>query len=315
MKLLWLDPNRAFKLTKPKTVDNLVKVVHPEYKGFFESFSIFSYKGACACWKLSCPKIENHVFYIMSHVYINRLSVRDYGDVWQFPMPYPFCVIQNDPVTYKMWSYVIYWLASPICTINTWTGKFSTQRWCIMFSKFQEFFNTILILFSYTWCFHPTSIHVSPLLSHFIKLSHMQENLTFSIKGVTLSHSRRHFIVDSYVKVNSVFQNGVLQAMLQYQKVENPWRGMWIQKTLQQQVVQRIMQFTYLKSYISSEVCMVFVGGVSLLDCVTDPMYLFISIDWDWEYSIMTIMHSSSIKLYLILQLHHEATFWFAWLR
>ena len=193
MKLLWLDPNRAFKLTKPKTVDNLVKVVHPEYKGFFESFSIFSYKGACACWKLSCPKIENHVFYIMSHVYINRLSVRDYGDVWQFPMPYPFFVIQNDPVTYKMWSYVIYWLASPICTINTWTGKFSTQRWCIMFSKFQEFFNTILILFSNTWCFHPTSIHVSPLLLHFIKLSHMHENLTFFIKGVTLSHSRRNF--------------------------------------------------------------------------------------------------------------------------
>jgi len=51
MKLLSLHPNRAFKLTKANTADNLVKAAHPEYRALFESFYIFSYKGACACSK------------------------------------------------------------------------------------------------------------------------------------------------------------------------------------------------------------------------------------------------------------------------
>ena len=140
------------------------------------------------------PKIVNHVFYTMSDVYIDRLSVRDWWYVWQFPMPYPFCVIWNDPVTYKMWSYVIYWLVSPISIFNTWMEKFPMQTWCIKFSKLEELFSLIPILVTNVWCFHPTLIHVSPLLWHFIKLSDMHVNLTFFIKGVVLSHSGRHFL-------------------------------------------------------------------------------------------------------------------------
>ena len=93
-------------------------------------------------------------------------------------------------------------------SFNTWTEKFPMQRWCIMFSKLQELFNTILILITNGWCFHPTLIHVSHLLRHLIKLSDMHENLTFFIKGMALSHSGRHFlIVDWYVKDNCLFLN------------------------------------------------------------------------------------------------------------
>ena len=49
VKLLLLHPNLAFKLTKANTADNLMKVVYVKYNGFFESLSILSYKGACAC--------------------------------------------------------------------------------------------------------------------------------------------------------------------------------------------------------------------------------------------------------------------------
>lgn len=62
----------------------------------------------------------------------------------------------------------------------------------------------------------------------------------------------------------------------------------------------RRMQFRELKSYVSSEVCLVFVGGVWFLDGVTDPIYLMIWIDWDWEssiyynyYALMTGQHVS----------------------
>ena len=131
--------------------------------------------------------------YTISDVYINRLSVRHYWHVWQFTISYPFCIIQNDPVTYKMWSYVIQWLASPIPTFNTWADKFSTHKWCITLNNFNDLFNLILILAIDAWCFHPTSIHVSSILI-LIRLSHMHEHLTYFIKGVVISHLGRPFL-------------------------------------------------------------------------------------------------------------------------
>jgi len=156
--------------------------------------------------KTILPKIMNHVFHTISDVFINRPSASNYWHDKKFHMSYPFCVIQNDLVTYKMWSYFIYWVASPVQTFNTWTEKFSTQTLCNTLSKLYELFNPIRILLTYAWFFHPTSIHLYPLLSHFIKLSVMHDNLTLFIKGVALSHSERLiFTVDSYVKVNSLF--------------------------------------------------------------------------------------------------------------
>jgi len=144
--------------------------------------------------KIVLPKVANHVFYTMFDVFINWLSLRDSWHVWKFTMSYPFCVRRNDSITYKMWSYVIYRLASFIPTFNIGTEKFPAQRRCITFSKLQELFNPILIHLSNAWCFHPTPIHVSPLLWHLIKLSDMQKASLFFIKGVALSHSGRYFL-------------------------------------------------------------------------------------------------------------------------
>jgi len=83
--------------------------------------------------------------------------------------------------------------------------KNSTQRWCITFSKLEEVFNTILTLFSNAWCFHPSLIHVSHLLSHFFKLYNMHENLTFIIRGVALSHSTRLIFNSWFVRIGELF--------------------------------------------------------------------------------------------------------------
>ena len=57
--------------------------------------------------KTLMSKIVYHVFYMISDLYINRLSVGDCCHVWQLVMPYPFCIIWNNTLTYKMRSYVI----------------------------------------------------------------------------------------------------------------------------------------------------------------------------------------------------------------
>jgi len=51
-----------------------------------------------------------------------------------------------------------------------------------MFGKLKELLNPILIVVDNAWWIYPTSIHVFPLLSNFIKLSDMHENLTFSLE-------------------------------------------------------------------------------------------------------------------------------------
>ena len=145
-------------------------------------------------------KISYHVLYTISDVYINMLSVRRCWIVWQFTMTYPIFIILNDLLMYEMWSYVIDWQSSPLPTFSTGTKIFSIHNWCISFSKFQELFNPILILVIDAWCFHPTSIHVSRLLWHFIKLSIMNENLTFfSLKVWPYPIQEDIFIVDSNV--------------------------------------------------------------------------------------------------------------------
>ena len=58
----------------------------------------------------------------------------------------------------------------------SWIEIFSTNNWCISFTKFQELFNLILILVIDAWCFHPTSIHVSFSIM-LTRLSDMQEYL------------------------------------------------------------------------------------------------------------------------------------------
>ena len=120
---------------------------------------------------------------MISNLYINRLSVRDYWHVWQFTIPYSFRINQTNPLSYKMWSNVIQWLSSPIHIFKTWTQIFSTHNRCILLCKLQEIFNPLLILITYAWCFHPTLIHVSCSVI-LAKLSHMHENLTFFIKQV-----------------------------------------------------------------------------------------------------------------------------------
>ena len=144
--------------------------------------------------KTLLSKIGYHVFYTIFDVYIDDLSVGECCRVCQLAMSYPLFIIWNDIVTYKMRSYVIQCLSSPIRTFHTWTEILSTHYWCILLHKLQEFFNPILIYVTYVWCFHPGSIHGygSVILT---TLCQMHENPTFfHKKSVALSHSRRHFL-------------------------------------------------------------------------------------------------------------------------
>jgi len=106
----------------------------------------------CMCLsKRLLSKIMYHVLYMMF-------------DVWKFTMSYPFCITRNDPLTYEM-------------------QIFSTHNWCTSFNKLHELFNLILLLVTDAWHFDPTSIHVSFSVI-LTRLSHMDEDLNFFIKGV-----------------------------------------------------------------------------------------------------------------------------------
>ena len=149
----------------------------------------------CICLaKTLLSKIVYHVFYTISDLYIDDLSVGECCRVWKLAMPNPLCIIQNDTITYKMRSYVIQCLSSPIHIFHTRTKILSTHYWCILLRKLQEFFNPILVYISYGWCFHPGSIHGyrSVILTTFCQ---MHENPHFfHKKDVVLSHSGRHFL-------------------------------------------------------------------------------------------------------------------------
>ena len=95
---------------------------------------------------------------------INQFSLGSYLHVCQFTMPYPCCIILLNPITQKMFPYVIYYLSSPIQTVNTRTQIFSILIQSSSFQgKFQELFNPFLIHRAHATCINPTSIHLITL--------------------------------------------------------------------------------------------------------------------------------------------------------
>ena len=138
-------------------------------------------------------------------MFINQLSARNSWPVWQFPMPYPFCAIGNDVITCKMWSDFIYWLVSPIHTFNIWTKIFSPKLSTLHFINCRN-------------CSTPFS-YSSLMRDAFIQLQSMfplccQTSLSYpscmlnslsSWKVWPYPIQEDIFIVDSYVKVYSLF--------------------------------------------------------------------------------------------------------------
>jgi len=128
--------------------------------------------------------------------------------VYQFTMPYSCCVILLNPITQQMFSYVVEYLSSPVQIVYTMTKIFFVLIRSTSFEgEFQEPFCSFLIHRAHAIDIHPTSIHVinnSVILTKFFDAwkSH------FFIQSVALSHSgRQFFIVDSYIKVKSLFLN------------------------------------------------------------------------------------------------------------
>ena len=69
-----------------------------------------------------------------------------------------------NPITHKMFPYVIHYLASPIQTVYTWKKIFPTLIRLNSFQgKFQELFNPFLIHMTHLTCIYPTSIHLIAL--------------------------------------------------------------------------------------------------------------------------------------------------------
>ena len=84
-------------------------------------------------------------------------------------------------------------MSSPSPTFDIWTKIFSMDNWCISFNKLQELLNSILILITYVTCFHPSFDHVSLSVILTRLTIYIHEDLTFFVKGVTLSRLRRIF--------------------------------------------------------------------------------------------------------------------------
>jgi len=145
---------------------------------------------------------------VISYFYIKWLRLGPPLHVYQFTMPYSYCIILLNPITQQMLRYVVQHLSSLVQTIYTRTKKnFVLIRSTSFKRKLQELFNAFLICKVHATLVHPTSIHLNNNSVILTKLFDAWKSHFFNI-GVALSHSGRHFfMVASYIKVKSILLN------------------------------------------------------------------------------------------------------------
>ena len=161
MKLLSLHPYLAFTLTrlKPLTTTSMTSCT-PNTNASWNYFSMYHTWGHVLVEK---TLVLDHKWFPLGDLPFLHQSVQIGTPlhVCKFTMPYPCHIILLNPITQKMFLYVIEYLSSPIQTVYTRTKIFFIFIQSTSFGgKLQELFNTFLICRAHATFIHPALIHL-----------------------------------------------------------------------------------------------------------------------------------------------------------